>query len=410
MEYNPNGYAGMNDIVAKVKIFFNKICIVLYSCLCIFRKKAMSKEERKQILIIANGALGDGVLLLGAIRKLDKMFNIETGYELTLVCDTRCENLFINNISNRVQKIVVKTLNQRPELHDFIKIVKKLQEKYFEKCIVFIAAGWGDYLALCTYANIKISALCRTEGKNPVSKYVINKLYDIKIEWKDEFLASACEKVIHILGDPQYRAQKELLIPKCYPQKTDEKEYIVVAPMAAFSYRSLSKKQIAELVKYLLDNTILNIILTGIERHNQYLQEIITECGSDRVVNYAGRTRTDEFIALVCGARVLIGADSGQIHIAAAFNIPCICLAGYWNKGCFLPYDFLEGNDNPVCIYCQEVSCAGCIIKHGAGKPGSGNDECYKRIRKGENAMCLEKVDMSDVYAAIRKLKLRGIL
>ena len=65
------------------------------------------------------------------------------------------------------------------------------------------------------------------------------------------------------------------------------------------------------------------------------------------VMNLTGKTRLITFINRINNATLVIANDSAAIHLAAALNVPSICI-GAENLGRFLPYKFDKPRDGMV--------------------------------------------------------------
>ncbi len=80
-----------------------------------------------------------------------------------------------------------------------------------------------------------------------------------------------------------------------------------------------------------------------------------------KVVNLAGRTNLTELVALVRGARVLVGPDSGPGHIAGAVGTPHVTLFGPtpWVRNAPRGSESLTLTANVGCAPCKRRVCPG---------------------------------------------------
>lgn len=75
------------------------------------------------------------------------------------------------------------------------------------------------------------------------------------------------------------------------------------------------------------------------------------------VHNLTGMTELNEFIEIISNAKLVIANDSASIHLAAAFDVPSVCI-GAESLGRFTPYDIEKPRDGmvlPRLIYKQNV-------------------------------------------------------
>ena len=113
-----------------------------------------------------------------------------------------------------------------------------------------------------------------------------------------------------------------------------------------------------------------------------------------------------EWVALIKNADLLIGNDSGSVHVAAAVRTPSICISGYWHGSRYFPYTVDELQDDdvlPVVIRAQQPECAKCQLGH-CKRRGSNNADCLLAIKRGQSVNCLSNVTVSDVEIAISQI------
>jgi len=58
------------------------------------------------------------------------------------------------------------------------------------------------------------------------------------------------------------------------------------------------------------------------------ISALVTAHSSVVCVDLSGRTRLDQALAVIAGARAMVSNDSGLMHVAAAFNVPQVALFG----------------------------------------------------------------------------------
>ena len=106
----------------------------------------------------------------------------------------------------------------------------------------------------------------------------------------------------------------------------------------------------------------LQVALTGTPDETELAREIVTHAGVP-VHDFTGRQTIGEFAGLLQNARLVIGNDTGGIHIAAMSGIPSLVITGQGQPGTFLPYpEQLEvsGAHPPRVLTAARMSCAGC--------------------------------------------------
>jgi len=101
------------------------------------------------------------------------------------------------------------------------------------------------------------------------------------------------------------------------------KPYLVIFPGASIAERRWGAEKYREVAR-LLAGTGLPIVVVG-GSVDQQDAAIITE---NLGVNLAGKTSLAETAAVIAGAALFLGADSGLLHIAVGLDIPTVSLFG----------------------------------------------------------------------------------
>lgn len=381
----------------------NKALICFYTFIHTFMYKKKLADSR-EILVIESGVLGDGILLLSAMHRLEETYNAASGYHITLVCRESMQGFLRENLSNAVRIITIPVTGLWPSFFEFRKVVHTIQGTAFSKCVTLLSHNWGDLFAKCANAHEKAASTVDLYKRRRIARYMLKHTYDILVEYPlGTFLPKGVGLLFKTLGDYGYQPEKYFLTVNANIYPNASEEYVLVAPMARETFRNLSKEQTVAIINYIIKKTDKKVYVTGQPEDRKYIEEIAMECTGGRVVNYAGYTNLKEFMQLISKAAFLIGSDSGHIHLAASLNVPSICLAGEWDKGKYFPYDFdIKSKNDPVCIYGKEKECRYCVYNDGG--LGSGNKQCGKKIKAGRSALCLETIDMADVYMVIDRL------
>ncbi len=119
-------------------------------------------------------------------------------------------------------------------------------------------------------------------------------------------------------------------------------------------------------------------------------KEIETELIENGVINFenlAGKTSVEELIQKISALDLFITNDSGPMHLAAAFNIPTICIFG--------PTKFKETsqwqNQNSVIVK-KDFDCMPCMKR-----------ECP--LKGDEHHQCMKEVKAEEVLVNIKNIK-----
>ena len=109
-----------------------------------------------------------------------------------------------------------------------------------------------------------------------------------------------------------------------------EGRYAVIAPASAYGrVKDWPPEHYRRLVRSLNLDFGLPVVITGGAEHAAVCAEIAA--GQKATVDLAGRTTLSAFAAVLAGAGLFVGGDSGGAHLAAALGIPTIVIFGITN-------------------------------------------------------------------------------
>lgn len=72
----------------------------------------------------------------------------------------------------------------------------------------------------------------------------------------------------------------------------------------------------------------LPVVLLGAAKEADLCAEIGRGCGSDRLINLAGKTSLAQALSLISAAKFMVSNDSGLMHVAAGFGVPQVAIFG----------------------------------------------------------------------------------
>ena len=86
----------------------------------------------------------------------------------------------------------------------------------------------------------------------------------------------------------------------------------------------------SEVLEYLANEKNVQVVFSGAEKDRNVYEEIIAKTPDLKVkpVNLCGNLTLEESIELISRAKLMIGCDSGNLHIASAFSVPVIGIYG----------------------------------------------------------------------------------
>lgn len=101
-------------------------------------------------------------------------------------------------------------------------------------------------------------------------------------------------------------------------------EYIIVNPGGGWKGKRWSPENYAETIRRLAGELPFDILLTGSEQEEGLIRGILEGAGTPRAKWFPSTLL--QFIALARGAKLLIGGDTGPLHLAAAAGTPLVAI------------------------------------------------------------------------------------
>jgi ADP-heptose:LPS heptosyltransferase len=116
---------------------------------------------------------------------------------------------------------------------------------------------------------------------------------------------------------------------------------IVLFPGAGLAFRRWSTKKFADLMELIVQrNADIVFYIAGGKTETILAHEIISFAGTNGMVikDYTGKTNLPEMVDLLRQADLLISNETSAVHMAAAVNLPTICISNGNQFGRFNPY------------------------------------------------------------------------
>ncbi len=152
-------------------------------------------------------------------------------------------------------------------------------------------------------------------------------------------------------------------------------EFIIINPGGGWMAKRWPPAHYRELIRRLDAEAVGTILLTGSRSDEGVIREILEGVASPRAVYFP--SNLTEFIALARRARLLVGGDSGPLHLAAAVGTPLVAIYGPTSparNGPFSPADLVVSTGQPI-----------------------------NHTRRARNPAFLEGVSVEAVHAAVRR-------
>ncbi|MCK4918265.1 MAG: glycosyltransferase family 9 protein [Candidatus Pacebacteria bacterium] len=319
------------------------------------------------------------------------------------------ENIYLNNNSIKLNVIVSKNeklLLQFLEKYPYINLILvnkrsfkgllgvfKLLKFLFSSNLVITAPTPGILSLWVKILAKKISFLSKSElvgfeDGQKINKFIYSKLlnYNTNVIYP-EFLKEVIKKI-------GFKIEKETPELKYISNESvlkklnlEERNYIVLHPIATTKGRSFKEKEIIDLIKVIKGiSPHKKIILTGGNADKDILNIISMLFENDVFVMIS--PKISELCTIINGAKLFIGVDTGTTHIASFLQKKSLIVAINGTPN-WLPYY----NPNARILY----SVDGCI--HSLYEGREHLEGC-----RGERLRCLGDVPLEVVEKTLKEL------
>ncbi len=134
-----------------------------------------------------------------------------------------------------------------------------------------------------------------------------------------------------------------------------ETPYVVVAFQSVAESRRWGSTNYTELVRRLRKFHSLQTVLVGGDSDQRAGDQIVQDA-SVGAINLAGKTTLRETSAIMAGAKLFVGNDSGPAHLAAAVGTPIVVLSGADD-----PKETSPIAKKKKLVYLAELECISCV-------------------------------------------------
>ncbi len=277
--------------------------------------------------------------------------------------------------------------NSNKTKKNFWSYVKILREKKYDKAYVLKRSFSSAFLAFA--AGIKERVGFNTEGRSflltksvPYKEGVheVDCFLDVLeadgIKIRDNYLENWVTKEENDFAESllEERLQDKFL------------KKVLVHATSGNRNKEWSKQNFSEIVEYLSNEKNVQVIYTGAKGDSETYEEIHSYIDKElkvKPLNLCGELSLRESLALIRKCDLIVGCDSGNLHIAASVQVPVIGIYGPMDEK---KWGALGGNNT---IITADVPCRPCGLK--------------KKNKCNFERQCLTKISVDDVKKAINK-------
>ena len=308
------------------------------------KKENLTTIQPKKILMVRLDHIGDLIMSSAAFTGLRERF---PNSEIVLLANTGAKQLFAND--PRIDKLLLfnwpwsfQKENNRfsaRKLKELFGVISEIRRQQFDLFIDFR----GDLRFVFLFAiltNIKTRVGNSRSGKTSLLHHVSD--YDLsKHEVERSFDVLECFAITRseirpaiMLDSKEIAIIKELLRKEA--DGTFLKTLAVIAPYSTQDIKSWPTQYFREVTAYLVSKDC-TVVIAGTTGDAENARQIIQGLGND-AISLAGQTSLKQLGALLSIANLVIGVDTGTLHLASCFDIPIIAIFGPTRSVEFRPY------------------------------------------------------------------------
>jgi heptosyltransferase-2 len=309
--------------------------------------------NEEKILILQTAFIGDAVLTLPMIQKLNEVYPAS---QIDVVCIPSTKEIFIASpFINNV--IVYDKHGKQKSFFKLLSFSKKLRMQKYSRI-------YSPHRSIRTAIIVMLSGVRETVGfSNTSLKYVYKNLVEYQLNHHEvqrnlDLIGFNYEenswKILPIIDcDERTKQQVNLFLSTFKDQKL-----VAMAPSAVWDTKIYPIDYYTELIKFLISK-LYTVILIGSQSDANLCEGIVTRFNKG-VVTSAGKFTVPGTVELLKHCELLITNDSAPTHFAMAADIPtltiyCSTIPGFG----FYPY-----NKHSYSISYDELQCKPCGI-HG---------------------------------------------
>ena len=356
-----------------------------------FIKKPRKNSESKTILIIFPLALGDAVMMIGALSSLKKIFS-QKGYVISLMCQSAYGDLFKEYVDI---VIPVDFRGASVSISKRIAFLRKCRDTYYD--IIIDPTGCeectpGVFAVNATVGKEKIGVISKRKKKYQLPLVIRNHIFDA-IVYKEEENIHRVRYYAEVFSQISGNNIKPCLAKLPIGNSLElPKDYIVVFPAASTPIKMWPVERFENITKRIIETKKTNLVVCGTKADYEITEEYLKLLGNNyQIINFLNKTNVISLIELIARSSLVLTNDTSVYHIAVATGRKTCCVTGDYSQSMFIDYenDNLVDNTRVRAIF-PKWECANC------------ENNC-KKI-KGETYPCVEANSELDVWNAIKTL------
>ena len=356
-------------------------------------------KSGKEIAILRTDVIGDYILFRNFLDII-KNSNKYKEYRITFIGNRIYKDLAEYLDHEFVDEFIWLEVPKQGDLEGTKNALKAVTASFYDVLIVpqHYRTEFANLISLAINAKTKIASNYhqKSEGfKNIIARFGFNKFISIPVYFRFEFLSN--KYFFETLLEKNIGLTKPTIVSKKSSVKSEMT--IVIGTGSSFFRRNWSIENYILLIKNLLSVTNCKILIIGAKSELDQVQQIFDTIKDPNLINLIGKTSLIELLDILESASLVIGNDTGIIHIAAALNTNTICFVGGGHFDKFFPYLRLNETDKLPMVIHHQMECFKCEWN------------CKYQLNFNETFPCINKIGFEAAWIAISEyLEQLGLL
>ncbi len=350
--------------------------------------------KRKSVIIVRTDNIGDYILFMPFLELIRKKY---PDYQINIILKNTVSQLVEGYASIDEVVIFNEKKYRRNIWYKYAFLLKLLREKY-AICLypAYSRERIGDEMVLWTAAAQRIAWDSDATNMTWAEKVRGDRIYTTLIkgyfsqtthesERNREFLQNLeirfdeLHREVWRLGEESRKIQG--LLKKI---QAAGKQIAVIVPGAYANYRQWGAAKINELMSRLSEAyDQIYFVIVGTGQENKGLEIPATKNCKSNYLDLCGKTDLKELQAVLASSKVVVGNETGTLHLAIALGVPTVCILGGGQFGRFMPY----GDPLKHKYVYKKMNCFNC------------NWHCIY-----DYAKCIADIPVDDVLVAVNSI------
>ncbi|MBN1492522.1 MAG: lipopolysaccharide heptosyltransferase II [Candidatus Omnitrophica bacterium] len=334
--------------------------------------------QKKRILVIKFGALGDLVLIVPSLRAIREKY---PHAHISLLVDGKLAPLleqcpYINEV------LTCRRDKGKGYYKRFISLAMKLRRAAFDISIDFQNNKWTHVLAYLADIRRRFGYKRGMFGELLTNGIPLGKENILPVQHQLQVLnlmgIRSIEERLELWSSDEDAAGIERMLSQSWTEPNQALVGFVLNASLHWRTKRWPLSLFVELAERLQSELKVRVVLIGDASNKRYAEQFLLQTETD-TVDLVGKTSIREMIALISRLDCLVSGDTAPIHVASAVNTKTVALFGPTDPRRHVP----PGGE--CVVIKRNLSCM----------------PCYKRTCRHIN--CMKQITVEEVFQAVQR-------